>query len=178
MFSQLTFRTPCPLLLSLFSLSSRLAPPTRAPHSAIGCREAVFPTRMVAEHVNHTSSDLFTECMSERGRDSATGLQQLTAEHFTQCLKEQRGWKTAAQNTLCNFVVFFYTLEIIKAQRGHDMRHAVAPPENVENTSFAVTSLLKICTHCERLNKKVRYGGKKGASGTKTHRCQSFKCTL
>lgn len=107
MFSQLTFRTPCPLLLSLFSLSSRLAPPTRAPHSAIGCREAVFPTRMVAEHVNHTSSDLFTECMSERGRDSATGLQQLTAEHFTQCLKEQRGWKTAAQNTLCNFVVFF-----------------------------------------------------------------------
>lgn len=36
------------------------------------------------------------------------------------------------------------------------MRHAVAPPENVENNSFAVTNLLKICTHCERLNKKVR----------------------
>nr|XP_046228288.1 sestrin-1 isoform X2 [Scatophagus argus] len=34
------------------------------------------------------------------------------------------------------------------------MRHAVAPPENVENSSFAVTNLLKICTHCERLSKK------------------------
>lgn len=36
------------------------------------------------------------------------------------------------------------------------MRHAVAPAENVENSSFAVTNLLKICTHCERLSKKVR----------------------
>ncbi|XP_076611917.1 sestrin-1 isoform X3 [Chaetodon auriga] len=34
------------------------------------------------------------------------------------------------------------------------MRHAVAPAENVENNSFAVTNLLKICTHCERLGKK------------------------
>lgn len=51
---------------------------------------------------------------------------------------------------------FFLFPEIIKVQRGHEMRHAVAPPENVENNSFAVTNLLKICTHCERLNKKVR----------------------
>lgn len=36
------------------------------------------------------------------------------------------------------------------------MRHAVAPAENVENHSFAVTGLFKICTHCERLGKKVR----------------------
>lgn len=36
------------------------------------------------------------------------------------------------------------------------MRHAVAPAENVENNSFAVTNLFKICTHCERLSKKVR----------------------
>lgn len=36
------------------------------------------------------------------------------------------------------------------------MRHAVAQAENVENNSFAVTRLLKICTHCERLSKKVR----------------------
>ncbi|XP_063351581.1 sestrin-1 isoform X2 [Pelmatolapia mariae] len=34
------------------------------------------------------------------------------------------------------------------------MRHAVAPAENVENHSFAVTDLFKICTHCERLGKK------------------------
>ncbi|TKS76106.1 Sestrin-1 [Collichthys lucidus] len=34
------------------------------------------------------------------------------------------------------------------------MRHAVAQAENVENNSFAVTRLLKICTHCERLSKK------------------------
>ncbi|XP_051265766.1 sestrin-1 isoform X2 [Dicentrarchus labrax] len=34
------------------------------------------------------------------------------------------------------------------------MRHAVAPAENVENNCFAVTRLLKICTHCERLSKK------------------------
>lgn len=36
------------------------------------------------------------------------------------------------------------------------MRHAVGPAENVENNSFAVTGLLKICSHCERLSKKVR----------------------
>lgn len=47
--------------------------------------------------------------------------------------------------------------EIILAQGANDMRHAVAPTENVENNSYAVTSLLKICTHCERLSKKVRY---------------------
>ncbi|KAK1889370.1 Sestrin-1 [Dissostichus eleginoides] len=34
------------------------------------------------------------------------------------------------------------------------MRHAVAPAESVENNYFAVTNLLKICTHCERLSKK------------------------
>ncbi|XP_008276855.1 sestrin-1 isoform X1 [Stegastes partitus] len=34
------------------------------------------------------------------------------------------------------------------------MRHAVAPAQTVENTCFAVTDLLKICTHCERLSKK------------------------
>ncbi|KAM3602267.1 uncharacterized protein V6R79_001120 [Siganus canaliculatus] len=34
------------------------------------------------------------------------------------------------------------------------MRHAVAPPGNVENNSFSVTNLIKICTHCERLSKK------------------------
>ncbi|XP_056150415.1 sestrin-1 isoform X1 [Lampris incognitus] len=34
------------------------------------------------------------------------------------------------------------------------MRHAVAPTENVEDNSFTVTDLLKICTHCERLGKK------------------------
>lgn len=42
------------------------------------------------------------------------------------------------------------------------MRHAVAPAENVENNRFAVTKLLKICTHCERLNKKVRKEEKGG----------------
>lgn len=36
------------------------------------------------------------------------------------------------------------------------MRQAVAPSESVENTSFAVTNLLKICSHCQRLSKKVR----------------------
>lgn len=46
------------------------------------------------------------------------------------------------------------------------MRHAVAPAENVENNYFAVTDLLKICTHCERLSKKVRE--RKGALGTDT----------
>lgn len=109
---------------------------------------------MVALHVNHASPDLFTECMSERGPYSATGLQQLTAGRFIHCLKEQRERKTAIQNTFFKF--FFLFPEIIKVQRGHEMRHAVAPPENVENNSFAVTNLLKICTHCERLNKKVR----------------------
>lgn len=99
LFSLLTFRTPCPL-----SLSSSLAPPSRAARAAIGCREAVFTTPMAAEHVNHTSLDLFTECMSWRGPYSATGLQQLTAEHFTQCLKEQRERKTAIQNTI--FFIF------------------------------------------------------------------------
>lgn len=42
------------------------------------------------------------------------------------------------------------------------MRQAVAPPETVENNSFAVTNLLKICTNCERLSKKVRERRKKG----------------
>ncbi len=66
---------------------------------AIGRWEAVFATRLAAARVNHTSLDLFTECMSERGRYSARGLQQLTAEHFTQCLEEQREEETAIQNT-------------------------------------------------------------------------------
>ncbi|RVE55810.1 hypothetical protein OJAV_G00229560 [Oryzias javanicus] len=34
------------------------------------------------------------------------------------------------------------------------MRHAVAPAQNVENNSIAVTELFKICNHCERLSKK------------------------
>lgn len=34
----------------------------------------------------------------------------------------------------------------------------MAPPENVENNSLSMTSLLKICSHCERLSKKVRKG--------------------
>lgn len=34
----------------------------------------------------------------------------------------------------------------------------MAPPENVENNSLSMTSLLKICSHCERLSKKVRNG--------------------
>lgn len=42
------------------------------------------------------------------------------------------------------------------------MRHAVAPAGNVENNSLAVTRLLKICTRCDRLGKKV--------SGRKRHR--------
>lgn len=41
------------------------------------------------------------------------------------------------------------------------MRQAVAPAQNVENQSFAVTDLFKICTHCERLGKKVRERGEK-----------------
>lgn len=45
------------------------------------------------------------------------------------------------------------------------MRHAVAPPENVENNSFSVSSLIKICTHCERLSKKVRRRNKTGFLG-------------
>lgn len=49
------------------------------------------------------------------------------------------------------------------------MRHAVAPAENVENNSFAVTDLLKICTHCERLSKKVRERKKvSGANNTRS----------
>lgn len=36
------------------------------------------------------------------------------------------------------------------------MRHAVAPAQNVENNSIAVTDLFKICNHCERLSKKVK----------------------
>ncbi|CAG03611.1 unnamed protein product [Tetraodon nigroviridis] len=35
-----------------------------------------------------------------------------------------------------------------------EMRLAVAPPENVENSSLSMTSLFKICSHCERLSKK------------------------
>lgn len=35
------------------------------------------------------------------------------------------------------------------------MRHAVAPAQTVENNSYAVTGLLKMCTHCQRLSKKV-----------------------
>lgn len=62
---------------------------------------------MVAAHVNHTRSDLFTECMSEVGRYSAAGLQQLTAEHFAQCLKEQRRRRTAIRN---RFLIFFFTI--------------------------------------------------------------------
>ncbi|CAG5927985.1 unnamed protein product [Menidia menidia] len=34
------------------------------------------------------------------------------------------------------------------------MRHAVTTAQNVENNPIAVTDLLKICTHCERLSKK------------------------
>ena len=45
------------------------------------------------------------------------------------------------------------------------MRHAVAPAENVENNSFAVTDLLKICSHCERLSKKVRNREKRRLQG-------------
>ncbi|KAF3849928.1 hypothetical protein F7725_019647 [Dissostichus mawsoni] len=87
----------------------------------------------------------------QRGRYSAVGLQQLTAEHFTQCLKEQREKETAIKKT---FFLHFYSFGIIKVQRRHAMRHAVAPAESVENNYFAVTNLLKICTHCERLSKK------------------------
>lgn len=36
------------------------------------------------------------------------------------------------------------------------MRHATAATETMENNSFTVTDLYKICTHCERLSKKVR----------------------
>lgn len=36
------------------------------------------------------------------------------------------------------------------------MRQAVAPSESVENNSFEVTNLFKICSHCQRLRKKVR----------------------
>lgn len=45
------------------------------------------------------------------------------------------------------------------------MRQAVAPSESVENNSFEVTNLFKICSHCQRLRKKVRERRK----GKQTH---------
>lgn len=38
----------------------------------------------------------------------------------------------------------------------HKMRHASADNEPVKNSSLTVSALLKICTHCEQLSKKVR----------------------
>lgn len=38
------------------------------------------------------------------------------------------------------------------------MRHASADNEPVKSASVAVTAFFKICTHCERLSKKVRMG--------------------
>lgn len=70
------------------------------PSSPLAGGLAVFERRMAAAHVNHPLPDLFTECMSE---SSATGLQQLTAEHFAQCLKEQRQRKTAIRNKFLNY---------------------------------------------------------------------------
>lgn len=121
--------------------------------AAIGRSEAVFATRLARRAVNQTRLDLFTECMSGGGRYSAVGLQQLTAEHFTQCLKEQR----EEENSHPGDAYFEKHANNHKQKkRRHEMRHAVGPAENVENNSFAVTGLLKICSHCERLSKKVR----------------------
>lgn len=91
-----------PSALSLFAFSHGPAPHVLLSSPLVGGR-AVFERRMVAAHVNHPLPDLFTECMSEAGRSSATGLQQLTAEHFAQCLKEQRQRKTAIRNRFLNY---------------------------------------------------------------------------
>lgn len=79
---------------------SSLAPPPRAPAAAIGRPECVFVRGLAAARVNRTSLVLFIECMSELVRDSADGLQQLTTEHFTQRLKEQRQQERAIQRTI------------------------------------------------------------------------------
>lgn len=70
-----------------------------------------------------------------------------------QCPEEQREEATGIKITCFRL---FYAAETTQVQREREMRHAVAPAENVENHSFAVTGLFKICTHCERLGKKVR----------------------
>lgn len=72
------------------------------------------------------------------------------------------------ENSHSEYHFFFYTLEIIKVRREHEMRHALAPPENVENNCFAVTNLFKICTHCERLSKKVRERTKTASGANNT----------
>lgn len=147
----LTFRTFCPL-----SPAAGLAlPPTCLPrrHWPVG---GLFLKGVWSLRTSITQGPTYLpKCMREPGRYSAAGLQQLTVEHFAQCLQEQRRSETAIRNRF--LVVFFFSRPFPSdVQRGLEMRHALAAPENVENNSLSMTSLFKICSHCERLSKKVR----------------------
>lgn len=166
----------------LFSLRSRLgppalvrfpspsAPPTRASPRPLELRPA---PPLAARRVRQSSLDLLRERTGRGGRYSARGAPTADCRALVECSEEQRGRETASPeypptSFFLNVLIFFGK----RAPRpGRRMRQAVAPSESVENNSFAVTNLLKICSHCQRLRKKVKGGLERKARHWQVDKC-------
>lgn len=142
----LTFRTPCPLSQSNLS-STQMCSPGR--HWLTG--GCFYKARwLLCTSITRASIYLSNVWAREDGI-----LQQGCNSWPLNTLPSASRNKEESSHSEYLFN-FFAPSKIIKVRQGHEMRHAVAPPENVENSSLSMTNLLKICSHCERLSKKVR----------------------